>query len=100
LLEYTPGGETCAIVGGVVLRDERLESLVGRYLYGDFCAGKVTVVEVENGSVASSHDLGVSVPQLTSFGVDARERVYLMSLTGDVYRLDPGAPPATDARAP
>jgi glucose/arabinose dehydrogenase len=89
LLEYGPGGDTCAIVGGVVIRDARLPELAGRYVYGDFCAGKVTVVDVANGSVASSGDLGVVVPQLTSFGVDALERIYVMSLTGDVYRLDP-----------
>ena len=89
LLEYAPGGDTCAIVGGVVVRDERVPELAGRYVYGDFCSGKVTVVGLENETVSTSGDLGVVVPQLTSFGVDALERVYVTSLTGDVYRLDP-----------
>lgn len=89
LLEYTPGGDTCAIIGGVVLRDERLSDLSGRYLYGDFCSGKLTAVELEGDEVASSRELGVVVPELTSFGVDGLGRVYVMSLRGDVFRLDP-----------
>ena len=89
LLEYTPGGDTCAVVGGVVARDERLPELDGRYLHGDFCSGKITAVELDGDDVASSGDLGVVVPELTSFGVDGLARVYLMSLRGDVFRLDP-----------
>jgi glucose/arabinose dehydrogenase len=89
LVEYTPGGGSCAVVGGVVVRDARLPELAGRYLYGDFCAGKVTAVAVENERAVSADDLGVVVPEMTSFGVDALDRVYLMSLRGDVFRLDP-----------
>jgi glucose/arabinose dehydrogenase len=89
LLEYVAGGGTCAIIGGVVVRDERLPELAGRYLYGDFCAGRLTSVVVENDAVASTDGLGLVVPELTSFGVDALDRVYVMSLRGDVFRLDP-----------
>ncbi len=89
LLEYAPGGDRCAVVGGVVVRDERIAVLAGRYLYGDHCSGKVTVVAVDGERVASSDDLGVVVPQLTSFGVDGLRRAYVMSLGGDVFRLDP-----------
>jgi hypothetical protein len=39
--------------------------------------------------VTSSGDLGLVVPELTSFGVDALDRVYAMNLRGDVFRLDP-----------
>jgi glucose/arabinose dehydrogenase len=89
LLDYPRAGADCAVIGGVVERDPRLAPLAGRYLYGDFCAGTLTAIAVENGKVAASGDLGVAVPQLTSFGVDALSRVYALSLSGDVYRLDP-----------
>ena len=91
LLDYPRAGADCAVIGGVVERDPRIAALAGRYLYGDFCAGSITAIAVENGEVASSGNLGVTVPQLTSFGVDALARVYALSLTGDVYRLDPKA---------
>jgi len=89
LFDYPRKDGDCAVVGGVVVRDERLPALVGRYLYGDLCAGTVTALLVENGRVAATGRLGVSLPELTSFGVDGTGRVYLMSLGGGVYRLDP-----------
>jgi glucose/arabinose dehydrogenase len=89
LVEIPREGGICAMIGGVVSRDPRLPELVGRYLYGDFCAGRITAIEVERGAVARSDDLGLVVPQLTSFGVDGLGRVYLTTLDGGVYRLDP-----------
>jgi glucose/sorbosone dehydrogenase len=50
-------GGVCSVIGGVVWHDPRLTALEGRYLYGDFCTGRVTAV-VENGSVTDSDDLG------------------------------------------
>ena len=93
LLDYAREGDSCAVIGGVVARDDKLPALAGRYLYGDFCSGRITAVAVEGGRVIASDDLGLSVPRLTSFGVDALGRVYVMSLDGGVYRLDPKPAP-------
>jgi glucose/arabinose dehydrogenase len=79
----------CALIGGVVMRDARLPELWGRYLYGDLCTGKVTAVAIEAGRVTTPGDLGLVVPALTSFGMDASGRVYVTSGDGGVYRLDP-----------
>lgn len=89
LLDYPRQDGDCAVIGGVVVRDERLSALVGRYLYGDLCAGDITAMLVANGRITASGDLGLKVPELTSFGVDGLGRVYVMSLQGGVYRLDP-----------
>jgi glucose/arabinose dehydrogenase len=89
LLEVPREDGVCALIGGVVPRDPRLPDLAGRYLYGEFCTGKLTAVVVENGRVAMSEGLGLVVPQLASFGVDGVGRVYAMSISGEVYRLDP-----------
>jgi hypothetical protein len=89
LLEYARSGSNCAVIGGVVVRDARIAVLAGRYLFGDHCSGAITAVEVENSRVTSRGDLGLVVPELTSFGVDGLDRVYAMNLHGDVFRLDP-----------
>ena len=89
MLEYARDGSNCAVIGGVVVRDGRLPALAGRYLYGDFCTGRITSVAVTNGTATTSGDLGLAVPELTSFGVDGLDRIYVMSLSGDVFRLDP-----------
>jgi glucose/arabinose dehydrogenase len=88
LLEYPRANGACAVIGGVVARDPRIPELAGRYLYGDYCSGKITAVTVEGGRVTASGDLGLVVPELTSFGVDGLGRIYVASLTGEVYRLD------------
>jgi glucose/arabinose dehydrogenase len=81
----------CSIIGGVVWHDARLTVLDGRYLFGDYCTGKITAIVVEDGRVTDTDDLGVTVPELSSFGVDGLGRVYVTSTAGGVYRLDPAA---------
>jgi hypothetical protein len=80
----------CSITGGYVVRDPDLESLYGRYLYGDYCEGELRSFTAEPGQRARDDAfLGVQVPGLSSFGEDARGNVYATSLEGPVYRLDP-----------
>ncbi len=89
LLEYPRENGACAVIGGVVVRDPRLPALSGRYLYGDFCLGTITSIVVTGERVTASGELGLVVPQLTGFGVDGVGRVYVTSLAGDVFRIDP-----------
>jgi glucose/arabinose dehydrogenase len=89
LVEYPRADGECAVIGGVVARDGRIPALVGRYLYGDLCAGRVTSLLVENGHISATGQLGIQIPELTSFGVDGLRRIYVTSLEGGVYRLDP-----------
>jgi glucose/arabinose dehydrogenase len=85
-----PLTEACAVTGGYVVRDERLRSLYGRYLYADFCVGELRSFTADRRPDAGDdRALGPTVPQLSSFGEDNRGRVYVVSLDGPVYRLDP-----------
>ena len=80
----------CSVTGGYVVRDPQLESLLGRYLYGDFCEGQLrsfTADPAKHG--ADDRPLGPQVSQLSSFGTDAAGHVYAISLEGPVYRLAP-----------
>jgi glucose/arabinose dehydrogenase len=82
----------CAVTGGYVVRDPELESLYGRYLYGDFCAGQLRSFTAEAGEpAADDRPLGLEVPQLSSFGEDASGHLYATSLEGPVYRLAPAS---------
>jgi glucose/arabinose dehydrogenase len=74
----------CAITGGYVVRDPRLPELAGQYVFGDFCRGELTSAVL---GVTPPRSLGLTVPQLNSFGVDGLRRVYAVSLAGPVYRL-------------
>jgi glucose/arabinose dehydrogenase len=87
-LVYDHTGGRCSITGGYVVRDPRLTALRGRYVYGDFCDGKLHSARLRPGRV-SNRSLGLTVPGLSSFGVDQARQVYALSLNGPVYRLDP-----------
>ena len=77
----------CAIIGGYVVRDRSLGGLYGRYLYGDDCNPGVYSVKLRAGHASGQRTLPFKVRQLSSFGEDARGRIYLTSLAGGVYRL-------------
>ena len=79
----------CSITGGVVVRDPNLLSLRGRYVFGDFCRGRIETARLSPGKARSVSQTRLTVPSLSSFGVDARRRVYAISLEGPVYRLAP-----------
>jgi glucose/arabinose dehydrogenase len=87
VIEYGREGGACTVIGGSVYWGRRIPGLRGAYLYGDYCAGWVRAARVRGGRVAEQRDLGLSVPNLTSFGVDSAGELYAMSLAGAVYRL-------------
>jgi glucose/arabinose dehydrogenase len=77
----------CSITGGVVIRDPALKAWRGRYVFGDFCRGVIQTAVLSGGKARNKTDRKLKVPQLSSFGEDARGRVYATSLDGPVYRF-------------
>jgi glucose/arabinose dehydrogenase len=77
----------CSITGGVVVRDRSVPALYGRYVFGDFCVGRVESAKLRRGRATRQRRTRLRVPMLSSFGEDARGRVYVTSLNGPVYRI-------------
>ncbi len=79
----------CAVIGGYVVRNPSLRGLDGRYLFADHCTGSIYSTRVSRSEHAfATGPTGLTVPGLvTSFGVDAAQRVYVASENGWVYRL-------------
>ena len=91
-LTYATSGGNCSVTGGYVVRDRELTSLYGRYLYGDFCLGRLRSFTSRPGERASDdRELGLEVSNLSSFGEDNQGRIYATSLDGPVYRLEPAS---------
>ena len=91
VLQLRHSGGFCSVTGGYVVRDPDLPALAGRYVYGDFCDGKVRSAVLR--SSGAEDDRVLSVPEvgaISSFGEDARGRVYVASLNGPVYRFAQG----------
>jgi glucose/arabinose dehydrogenase len=79
----------CSITGGMVVRDPVLSALRGRYVFGDFCRGRIESARLRGGRARDVRETRLQVDSLSSFGEDARRRVYVTSLGGPVYRLVP-----------
>jgi glucose/arabinose dehydrogenase len=78
----------CSITGGYVVRDRALGNLYGRYVYGDYCKGQIRAVKLSQSSATGDRALPLkNVPAISSFGQDARGRIYVVSLDGPVYRF-------------
>ena len=91
VIQYSHGADGCSVTGGFVIRDPRLSALDGRYLYGDFCSGKLWTANLRPGRLAATvrGALPIKVPLLASFGEGSDGRIYVVSLGGRVSRLDP-----------
>jgi hypothetical protein len=78
-----------SITGGYVVRDSSLPSLNGRYLYGDLCTGEVRSTWLARPNATEDASTGMSLPtsSLVSFGEDASGHVYVVTLSGAVYRV-------------
>jgi glucose/arabinose dehydrogenase len=91
VIERSHGGDGyCSITGGYIVRDRSVRSLYGRYVYGDYCNPQLRWAKLRPGRATAGGTIGLRVPALTSFGEDARGRVYALSQNGPVYRLVAG----------
>jgi glucose/arabinose dehydrogenase len=89
VIERFHANGNCSITGGVVVRDPVLSALNGRYVFGDLCRGRIESARLRGARARDVRATRLQVPQLSSFGEDARRRVYATSLAGPVYRLVP-----------
>jgi glucose/arabinose dehydrogenase len=87
IFAYSHGRGGCSITGGYVVADPTLGPLYKRYVYTDYCDGRLRSLVPHLHRASDDRPLGVSVEEPSSFGVDARGHVYLASLAGPVYRL-------------
>jgi glucose/arabinose dehydrogenase len=108
VLEYpNPAMGAAAVTGGYVIRDGALPSLVGRYIYADIYdtfGGELRTAQLSAGGSSGDSGLGVFAPNVVSFGEDACAHIYVATIEGGVYRLEPASgafpcipqtPPAT-----
>ncbi len=78
----------CSVTGGYVYRGKTVPRLRGRYIYGDFCSGRIWTMRAgpKPGGVRLETNLGQRVGNITSFGEGADGTVYLLA-GGRLYRF-------------
>ena len=86
--EYSHDGGQCSMTGGYVYRGARIPALSGFYLFGDYCTGRIWSLVKFAGHWRLSL-LRDTAYQISSFGEDDAGELYLVALSGAVYRFDP-----------
>ena len=87
-----------------MVRDPRLSriagrEIVGRYIFGDYCTGRLFAFRITPGGPGKERSRRFKLPYLSSFAEDRDGRVYLIqqfgptrngkATPGAVYRIDP-----------
>jgi glucose/arabinose dehydrogenase len=84
-------GPGCSITGGVVYRGSGVPGLAGAYVFTDYCDGTIQAVRAQDGALSDQRMFDAQGANLVAFGEDAAGEVYVMSLDGPIYRLDPAS---------
>lgn len=89
LYEYPHEKGRCSIIGGYLYRGQAISSLVGTYIYGDFCSGEIFALPYppRGQSLNEARMILKTSLQISSFGEDAAGDLYVLDHTGGVYRL-------------
>ncbi|NCT67648.1 MAG: PQQ-dependent sugar dehydrogenase [Rhodanobacteraceae bacterium] len=90
VIEYPHASGACSVTGGYVYRGPAAE-LRGKYLFSDYCDGRIRVADVDAQATTWTYTLLAGTPAMNvfSFGEDAVGNVYVIDGGGGrVYRID------------
>ncbi len=84
--DYAHGDDGCSVTGGFVYRGREIPTLVGAYVFGDFCSGRIWALR-SSGTAWRRELLLDTEMQITSFGEDADGELYALDRSGMLVRL-------------
>lgn len=86
VMEYSHSAGNCSITGGYVYRGRSSPSLLGRYVFGDYCSGRIWTIPSTGTKLAKKLAVDTDL-NITSFGTDQARELFLVSADGGLYRL-------------
>jgi glucose/arabinose dehydrogenase len=81
--QYTHA-DGCSVTGGYVYRGKAVPRLAGRYVYGDYCSGRIWSIPAGGGTPRLEP---LQVEGLSSFGESLAGELYAVSHSGTIYRF-------------
>ncbi len=84
---YGSNSPDCSVTGGYVYRGTRRPELAGRYIYSDYCSGRIRKLYY-NGSTVSEEQILLTQSSILSFGVDQQNELYMCANNGTIYRFN------------
>ncbi len=82
----------CAVIGGVIVRDRRLPAAIrGRYIFSDHCRGRLRsfTPKTDPPLAEDEHYVGLRVDYPTAITTGRRDRIYVTTRFGAIFRIDP-----------
>src|SRR5262249_32658388 len=74
----------CTVVGGYVYRGSKYLSLLGVYLFADYCSGRIFAIDPRTDDFRDPVEVGNARGGTSSFGEDATGELYVTNLDGTV----------------
>lgn len=76
-----------SVTGGFVYRGSTLPELKGKYMYADFGSGRVWALDYTNMSKPVNTEIHHAEFNISAFGVDQNNELYICSFDDKIYRL-------------
>ena len=76
-----------SVTGGYVYRGQKIKSLYGYYIYGDYGSGRIWAIHYDGKRVVEKKLLMDTTLAISSFGEDAVGELYVVDHQGTVYLL-------------
>jgi len=87
VVTYSHAAGDCSVIGGYVYRGSTATSLVGRYLFGDFCSGRIWSI-ARGARAPATRSLFMDTDlNITSFGEGEDGELYVTATDGGVRRI-------------
>lgn len=77
----------CSVTGGYVYRGTQYPALIGHYLFGDYCSGRIWSLVQESTGRWTMRQLIDSPFSISSFGEDEQGELYVVHYGGAIYRV-------------
>jgi len=89
-IEYDHSAGNCSVTGGFRYRGAVYPELVGQYIYGDYCSGRIWSALPAGGGAWTSSLILDTPYNISAFGEDSDGELYVVQHTGAsaIYRID------------
>ncbi len=96
ILDYPHANGDCSITGGYVYRGSAIPEMVGRYLSGDYCSGRIWATTKNTDGTWTATLLLDTALLISTFGQDQAGELYVAHIadpSGAIYRIIKSTPP-------
>lgn len=84
VFDFGRSGGFCAVVGGEVYRGSAIDGLAGSYLFTDYCASEIFVLELGSDRAIAT---GVEVQTPLDITAHPSGELYVVSMPGEIHQL-------------